>query len=86
MATFSIAIPDAQATRILAAYCGLYGYQETVAGPLDVDGNPTTIPNPQTRLQFMKAQILKNIKRAVIEYEGVEAQRAAITAGNDINL
>jgi hypothetical protein len=34
----------------------------------------------------MKAQILRNIKRAVIEYEGVEAQRAAISAANDINL
>jgi len=82
-----LTIPDAQATRILAAYCGQYGYKETVEGPPDVDGNPTTIPNPQTRLQFMKEQILKNIKRAVVEYEAVEAQRAAMAASTtDINL
>lgn len=76
MASITLQIPDAQATRILTAYCGLYGYQETIDRQ----------PNPQTRLAFMKAQIYKNIKRAVIEYEGVEAQRAAIAAGNDINL
>lgn len=86
MSQITLNIPDAQATRILAAYCAQYGYQDTVAGPPDVDGKPTTIPNPVTRLQFMKSQIYKNIKRAVIEYEGVEAQRAAIAAAADINL
>lgn len=77
MATISLTIPDAQAVRILAAYCGLYGYQETVDGQ----------PNPQTRLAFAKEQLYKHIKRVVIEYEGVEAQRAAISASTtDINL
>lgn len=80
MATISLTIPDAQATRILAAYCGLHGYQEIVSGPPDAEGLPTTIPNPQTRLEFMKQQIYIDIKRAVVQYEAVEAQRLAIIA------
>ena len=83
MATsLTLTIPDAQATRVLNGFCAHHGYAETVAGPPDVDGKPTTIPNPETRLAFAKKVLYRIIKRDIVEYEANQAQREAILASN----
>lgn len=82
MANIILTIPDAQATRVLNGFCAHHGYNATVDGPLNVDNHPTIIPNPETKLAFAKRILYRIIKQDVIEYEAVEAQRAAILASN----
>lgn len=75
---FSLTIPDVLAPRIIAGLCGLHNYQSTIPDP---DNPGETIPNPETKAEFIRKLLLAKIKRDVLEYEGVEAQRAAMTAG-----
>jgi hypothetical protein len=71
MASITLTIPDELNTRVVTGFCGLNGYQES-------DG---------TKVEFMRKILLQKIKRDVLEWEGNEAQRAALEAGRaDIQL
>jgi hypothetical protein len=72
MATLSITVPNNIATRVADAICNLNGYQETIS-----DGNGGTIPNPQTKLEFVKHYVINVLKNQVISYEGRIAADAA---------
>lgn len=85
MASITLTINDAFATRVLDGFCGHHGYQATIPGPPDISGNPTTIPNPETKMQFMKRLLYAMIKRDVASYESdVARAAAAAAAGTDI--
>jgi hypothetical protein len=79
MASITLTIPDALVTRVLNGFCGLHGYQATIPNPVNPE---EMIPNPDTKAEFMRKKLLAIIKRAVLEYEGNEAQRASLAAGD----
>jgi hypothetical protein len=71
MSSITLSIPDALNTRVVNGFCGLNGYQAS-------DG---------TKVEFMRKVLLQKIKRDVLEWEGNEAQRTALTTGGtDIQL
>lgn len=71
MASITLTIPDELNTRVVTGFCGLNRYQES-------DG---------TKVEFMRKVLLQKIKRDVLEWEGNEAQRAAMATGEtDIQL
>lgn len=57
-------IPDTFADRVIAAISDTYGYQETIR---DEEGNE--MPNPQTRAQFARSQVLRFLKETTVAYE-----------------
>jgi hypothetical protein len=66
MAQIAITIPDAQLSRVIAAFCNSYGYAEAVA-----------ITPGLTQAQFAKQQVLAFIRSTVINYEQNQAVIAA---------
>jgi hypothetical protein len=75
--SFSFDTGTVPVARIIDAMALEYGYQATIPDP----ANPgQTIPNPQTKAQFGKAQIGRIIKEAVRNQER-QAARAAAEAG-----
>ena len=80
MATISFTIPDDLLPRITIAVCGLYGYPKDVPNPEYDPENPEsseTISNPQSKTNFIKQIVLQRIKRDVLEWEGMQAQKVA---------
>jgi len=74
-------IPADKKDRIIDGYCGHYGYQETVT-----DGEGQEIPNPETKQQFVKRNMVKALKDPVITYEMKQAREAEVnTIKTDIN-
>ena len=74
MATITLTIPDAQINRVVGAFAIAYNYQAILENP---DG--TTFPNPETRPQFMRRQIMTFIKNTVQSVEVIAAAEAART-------
>jgi hypothetical protein len=84
MAQIILYLPDDLVARVLAGMCGLHNYQETITDP---ENPEQTIPNPETKVEFIKRIIRQKIKRDVLEWEGAEAQRTAYRTGEtDIQL
>lgn len=66
MATITISIPDAAVTRVTDAFTKQFAYQDTIPDP----NNPgATIPNPETKAQFVQRMIRNYIKEVVASYE-----------------
>lgn len=81
MATIRLNIPDAQLARLLRANAKHRGYQETVPDPnSQPDG---TMPNPQTRRQFVEARIIDFLMEPLESDEADEAARAAAKAARE---
>lgn len=85
MATLTINIPDANASRIIGDICTFWNYQATLT---DMTGN--TIPNPETQNQFARRMVLETMKGWVATVEGnaagAAASAAAIAAANQLGL
>lgn len=73
MATLSITIPNEIAVRVNDAIAGMYGYQDTIDGE----------PNPQTKAQFSKQQVINFLKETVKAYEANLASEAARLAASN---
>jgi len=71
MASITIQIPDAVATRVIDGFCDRYHYSPTLA-----DGTP----NPETKAKFVKRRVIEFIKRAVRDAEIEAAARTATDA------
>jgi len=84
---------DVHAAKLLQYFCARYGYQDLVANPAfdemlpeDPETNPSTIPNPETKVAF--------VKRLTIEWWRGEAthgkrkvdDQAIIDEFNDTNI
>jgi len=55
MAEIKVTIPDDKIAKVIDSFVSCFGYQATIDGQ----------PNPQTKTQFTKAQIIKYIKAVV---------------------
>lgn len=80
MANITIQIPDAQMANVVEAFTKQYGYQDTIPDP----ANPgQTIPNPETKNQFVQKMIRNYIKETVAGYQGMAANQAAAQKARD---
>lgn len=70
MATIQFTIGAAALTRTVAAYCGLYNY--------DQDKLPD-----ETQAQFAKRMQIRQIKQTVARWEASEAGRVATTEAHE---
>lgn len=75
MAIISLTIPNDKVARIVDAICARYGYQELING----------VANTQTKSQFTKEWMIKQLKNAVKEHEQATAN-ATIKTDVDTNL
>jgi len=69
MATITINIPVDKEDWVLNGLALRYNYTDNVANPSfnnelpeDPITNPTTIPNPETKAQFVKARLIDHMK------------------------
>ena len=98
MSTITLTIPDPIKDRVINALCSTYGYEDEIPkldskGNPEVDGqgNEVKIPNPVTKPQFAKTQLLHFLKEVTKGYEarnaGDSARDAALEkAESEINL
>jgi hypothetical protein len=76
MATLTINIPDAVATRVTNGIAKRFNYKATFE-----DGTP----NPETKAQFARRKVIEFMKRAVKEAEvGTATDAAAEMAGSAV--
>ncbi len=67
MVTISFTFADELAPRIIAAFCGAYGYQPTVEGK----------SNPETPAEFARRKVADYVREVVAGYEVTAAREAA---------
>lgn len=79
MASITLTIPDAQVQRVLNGFALAQGYREFIIQPNQNDFT-LLIPNPQTKVQFLKAKLLEYVITNVKQAEGSAAALAAKTA------
>ena len=82
MASLSFSIPDGMVTRVEDAFAAVYGYQPQILDP----NNPgATVPNPQTKQQFVRERLRQYTKETVAQHEAGKASAdAAAQARDDI--
>lgn len=91
MATLSITIPNEIAVRVNDAVAGIYGYKSTIPNPTPrpaeeetgFDTWTVTVPNPQTKAQFSKQQVINFLKEVVKSHEANLATKTAREASID---
>lgn len=85
MATLAISftVPDAHATQIRNDFCDYHGYKVNIPDP----ANPgQTIPNPQSRTDFIKQKVGEFIKDSVRAFRAnADAETARNAALNTVN-
>src|SRR5512143_1305688 len=64
MATITVTIPDDKLARVIDGVAAAGGYQENIRQP---DGS--TIPNPETKGQFVKRMVVRWVKSMVLRSE-----------------
>ena len=80
----TLTIPDTKAPRVVNAICANYGYQTDVPlVPANPDTPEATMPNPETKAQFTKKQVINFLKEHVIAYEANQASETARTTARD---
>ncbi len=83
MASITLTIPNAIASRVTDAICNSNGYTAILS--------ETGLPNPQTKVEFVKAWLGKQLKDAVKKYEAQTASNnaflnASTDAETNINI
>lgn len=73
MAQFTINVPDDKVTDLVAAFAKAYRYDDQFNGH----------PDPPTKAQFAKQQLLNYMKSIYKNYKREEAREAAELAAND---
>jgi len=63
MAQIILTVNDAQLARLADAVARRQGYRDTIQDPLDAT---KTIPNPETRAQFVRRWLTNMLKNAVV--------------------
>lgn len=91
MATVTITIPDTEVDRTLDGFTAHHKYSLTVANPdydpVVDDESLATIPNPESKVQFVKREIVEFVKASVKAEETrstLEAARGAMPSEPDI--
>lgn len=85
MANISFTIPDAQLARIVNNISQHFNYEAEVTNPAfdpgqpeDPTTNPATIPNPESKAQFVK----RMVKETMIAWVKAEEKRPVIQTAN----
>lgn len=83
MATLSVSFDTGSVplSRIQDAFASAYGWTATVS-----DGNGGTIPNPETKAQFMRRKVKEYVTDVVKGQEREAARRTAESAVTEITL
>lgn len=80
MAQITITIPNPVLDRVLVGFTNNRGYQATT-----INSEGQSIPNPVTRAEYSKQQLIQFIKECVISYEGqIAAAQAASSTALDV--
>lgn len=86
MAIISVYIPDDQVGRVFDAIALHYGYRSTLENLQSINGEPSYIPNPQTKAQFtneiLRRFLAEHVKVYELEKARREAEALATDAGN----
>jgi len=92
VAQYCINIPDEHVDRVVSGVANQYGYQEFLDNPdfnhlEEISGeNPETIPNPQTKGQFVnqvvRGFLIDNVKAWEAKQAADAARQAAIDSVN----
>ena len=83
MAQYCINIPDEHVDRVVSGVASQYGYQESLDNPNfdhleEISGeNPQTIPNPQTKGEFVNQVVRGFLIENVKAWESKQAAEAA---------
>jgi hypothetical protein len=89
MTQVTITIPDDVKDRVLDGFSYSRGYEDTISNPgYDSDNprSPLTIPNPESKLEFVKRTLIQILTESVMSYESREAASdAAEAAQADVN-
>jgi hypothetical protein len=78
MATITITIPDKSIDRVTDGFCYKYSYS-----PLVYDANGKSIPNPETKSQFMRRKVVEYIKSGAVEITSLPAAETARKSAAD---
>ncbi len=62
MAQIVLTVNDAQLTRLAEAVARRQGYRETIQDPVD---SAKTVPNPETKAQFIRRWLINMLKNEV---------------------
>jgi len=63
MAQIALTVNDTQMARLAEAVARRQGYRETIQDPLDAT---KTIPNPETKAQFIRRWVINMLKNEVV--------------------
>lgn len=75
MASITLTIPSGVATRVLDSFAAKKGYTGFLSDGI----------TPQTKTEFLKADLARYVKQTVADYEAIQASNAAcIAAQNDV--
>ena len=72
MAQITLTFPDGFLPRLVAAVCAKTNYQEMIPDPNSTGSITSQIPNPVTRSQWTKQQMIRWMRTQVIEYESTQ--------------
>ncbi len=77
MAQLIIDIPDAIASRVLTDISNAWGWTAEIPDPAATNYPPPMIPNPRTRMAYVKAKFAALLKEQVVAYEAARAETQA---------
>jgi len=81
LATITLTIPNDKIDRIVTAFCGEFGYQDTITNE---DG--TTSTNPVSKNAFTKQKVVEYVKQVTRNYEAnISAAQARVIVDSDVN-
>ena len=84
MAQFNIMIdvPINKRDEVLDGVVYINGYTDTIPGPPDQAGNPTSIPNPETKVQALQRTIRDFMRNHYVAYQRQQARDVAEKAAD----
>lgn len=79
MATFNLTfeIPDSEADKLVDDLAKILGYKDQVGEAVIVNGEETLSPNPQSKVDFIKQEIGRELIEKVIGYRAAIARNLA---------
>ena len=82
MAVIKITIADEQLQYVLDRFGEAHGYR----AELELDPTKPPVPNPETRLDFLRRTLVERIKAVVIEQDIENHVRALRATQTDVNV
>lgn len=84
---------DAKAIELLNAFCFRFGYQDTIANPafddllpVDPQTNPLSIPNPQSKKNFIKENTILWWREIAVHGKRKEMEQSFVDQFDEGNI